>query len=126
MTVHFFSHALKKGAGCVVSPSNHKINNKKQSIVGKACPARAVVLLSYNNINQNKIPYIAEQKTSLKLDLTIPYLNIPIKNSKIFLKDKPDYILLLAWHLKNPIIKKWRDLGLKSKFIVPLPKVEIL
>ncbi len=104
----------------------HKINNKKQSIVGKACPARAVVLLSYNNINQNKIPYIAEQKTSLKLDLTIPYLNIPIKNSKIFLKDKPDYILLLAWHLKNPIIKKWRDLGLKSKFIVPLPKVEIL
>ncbi len=25
----FISHALKKGAGCVVSPSNNKINNKK-------------------------------------------------------------------------------------------------
>ena len=25
----FIMHALKKGAGCVVSPSNHKINNKK-------------------------------------------------------------------------------------------------
>ena len=23
------SHAFKKGAGCVVSSSNHKINNKK-------------------------------------------------------------------------------------------------
>ena len=72
------------------------------------------------------MPYIAEQSSSLKLDLTIPYLNIPIKDSKIFLKDKPDYILLLAWHLKDPIIKKWRDKGLKSKFIVPLPNVEVI
>ena len=103
-----------------------KVSNKKQIVVGKACPARAIVLLSYNNLNYDKIQYIAEQKTSLKLNLTIPFLNIPVKDSKIFLKDKPDYILLLAWHLKKPIIQKWRKLGLKSKFIIPLPKIQVL
>ena len=37
-----------------------------------------------------------------------------------------DYILLLAWHLTQPIIKKWKMRGLKSKFIVPLPEVKII
>ena len=41
-------------------------------------------------------------------------------------EDQPDYILLLAWHLSGPIINKWKKRGLKSKFIVPLPKVEII
>ena len=71
-----------------------KFQSKGYHIVGKACPARAIVLLSFNNLNYKKISYIAEQETSLKLDLTIPFLNIPIKNSIIFFKDKPDYILL--------------------------------
>ena len=104
----------------------YQIKNKKQSLVGKACPARAVVLLSYNNITKNELSYIAEQSTSLKLGLKIPSLNIPIIDSEILIKDKPDYILLLAWHLKKPIINKWRSRGLKSKFIVPLPNLEII
>jgi hypothetical protein len=104
----------------------NSICDRGQLVVGKACPARAIVLLAYNNINYQQLPYIAEQSTSLKIGLTIPYLNIPIKKSKQLLKDRPEYVLLLAWHLKKNIIKKWRDLGLKSKFIVPLPKVEIL
>ena len=40
----------------------HKINNKKQSIVGKACPARAVVLLSYNNIIKIKFLILLSKK----------------------------------------------------------------
>ena len=35
----------------------------------------------------------------------------------------PDYVLLLAWHLSKPIVKKWKERGLKSKFIIPLPEV---
>lgn len=120
-----FSKKIKKSKNDLQELS-HIINNKKLLMVGKACPARAVVLLSYNNINYNQMPYIAEQSTSLKLGLTIPYLNIPIKDSKFLLKDRPEYVLLLAWHLQDVIIKKWRDKGLKSKFIIPLPKVKIV
>jgi hypothetical protein len=104
----------------------YQIKNKKQLLVGKACPARAVVLLSYNNITFNEMPYIAEQNTSLKLGKRIPFLNIPIVDSEILMKDKPEYVLLLAWHLKKPIIEKWRKKGLKSKFIIPLPNLEII
>ena len=101
---------------------------KKQGkkVIGKSCPARAVVLLNYCEINNTLINYIAEQPTSLKLNKIIPGTELEIINDDILLQDQPDYILLLAWHLSQPIIKKWKSKGLSSKFIIPLPEVKIL
>ena len=103
-----------------------KIKKKKLLIVAKGCPARASTLLNYYNINVKQIPYIAEQPTSLKLNKYMPGLNIPIVNSKILLKEQPDYVLILAWHLWKPIVQKWKRKKLKSKFIIPLPKFKIV
>ncbi len=101
-----------------------KSNGKK--IVAKSCPARAVVLLSYCGISNEHVEYVAEQPTSLKLDYYIPGTNLKIVDDEMLKKDEPDYILLLAWHLSEPIIQKWKKRGLKSKFIIPLPEVRIL
>ena len=104
--------------------SRLKKDNKR--IIAKSCPARAVVLLNYCGLNNQDLAYIAEQPTSLKLDYYVPGTKLKIVSDDILLDDQPDYILLLAWHLSKPIIKKWRDKGLKSKFIVPLPNLQIL
>ena len=82
--------------------------------------------MNYCDIGAELIPYIAEQPTSLKLNKYLPGKQIPIVNNKILFEDHPDYILLLAWHLKDPIIKYLRARGSKSKFIVPLPQVEVI
>ena len=103
-----------------------KLKSDGKSIVAKSCPARAVVLLSYCGINNRHVSYVAEQPTSLKLDYYIPGTNLKIVDDEILIKDEPDYILLLAWHLSEPIIQKWKKRGLKSKFIIPLPEVRIL
>lgn len=102
------------------------IKSKNMTIVAKACPARANTLLNFYGITNKQIPYIAEQPTSLKLGYFLPCSNIPIVNSKILIKDNPDYVLILAWHLWEPIVKKWRKKGLKSKFVIPLPKFRIV
>ncbi len=103
-----------------------KLKSDGKSIVAKSCPARAVVLLSYCGINNRHVSYVAEQPTSLKLDYYIPGTNLKIVDDEILTKNEPDYILLLAWHLSEPIIQKWKKRGLKSKFIIPLPEVRIL
>ena len=97
-----------------------------KTIIGKSCPARAVVLLNYCEINDKLLKYVAEQPTSLKLDYYIPGTNLKIINDDEIMKKEPDYILLLAWHLSGPIIEKWKKRGLKSKFIIPLPEVQII
>ena len=101
-----------------------KAANKK--IIAKSCPARAVVLLNYCGLNNTHLDYIAEQPTSLKLGQYVPGTKLKIIDDDILTKKEPDYVLLLAWHLSEPIIKKWKKRGLKSNFIVPLPKVEII
>ena len=103
-----------------------KLKNQNKKVIAKSCPARAVVLLNYCGIDNKLINYVAEQPTSLKLNKIIPGTELEIVNDDILLKDQPDYILLLAWHLSQPIINKWRARGLNSKFIVPLPEVKII
>ena len=103
-----------------------EIKSKNLTVIGKSCPARAVVLLNYCNLNENNLDFIAEQPTSLKLNYYIPGTNLEIVNDDILLDKNPDYVLLLAWHLSQPIIDKWKKKGLKSKFIIPLPKVKII
>ena len=103
-----------------------KLKSEGKTIVAKSCPARAVVLLSYCGLNNKHLDYVAEQPTSLKLNYYIPGTNLKIIEDSILTKEEPDYILLLAWHLSQPIIDKWKKRGIKSKFIVPLPEVKII
>ena len=85
-----------------------------------------MVLLNYCGLNDSLLDYVAEQPTSLKLDYYIPGTKLKIVNDEQLLDNNPDYILLLAWHLSQPIIDKWRKKGIKSKFIIPLPEVTIV
>ena len=42
-------------------------------------------------------------------------------------KDKPDYLLVLCWNIADEIIKQlknYHDAG--GKFIIPIPKIEII
>ena len=102
-----------------------KIKMQNKTIAAKSCPARAVVLLNYCNIDSNQIEYIAEQPTSLKLNKYIPGTGIKIVDEKILLKKTPDYLLLLAWHISGSIINKWSR-KITTKFIIPLPKLKII
>ena len=102
------------------------IKKQGKTIVGNSCPGRCSTLLNYCNINTNLIPYIAEQSTSLKLGKYLPGMHIPIIDNKILKEEQPDFILLLAWHLREPIIKYLREKGIRSSLISPLPQVEII
>ncbi len=120
-----FTHKVKKSKADLLNLLKD-LKKQGKKVIGKSCPARAVVLLNYCEINNTLINYIAEQPTSLKLNKIIPGTELEIINDDILLQDQPDYILLLAWHLSQPIIKKWKSKGLSSKFIIPLPEVKIL
>ena len=64
-------------------------------------------------------------KKSFKLKKLIPGTNIPILNEKYLIDKKIDFIIILAWHLKNRLIKTLVNNGYKGKFIVPLPNLKI-
>ena len=101
--------------------------NSKLSVIGKAFPARASVILNYFSFLKEKLSYIAEQPTSLKLNNYIAGTSIKIVDSKILIKKKPDIIIIFAWHLFKEIKKKWKakNLPKKTKYVLMLPKFKI-
>ena len=101
-------------------------SNKRQRFVGKSCPGRCSTLINYIGLDQDLMPYIAEQPTSLKLGKFLPGKHIPIVEDDILFKEKPDFVVIFAWHYGKEIAKNLKDKGLKSKFILPLPYVKIL
>ncbi len=93
---------------------------------GIGCPGRSSTLLNYCNIDPLLMPYIAEQSTSLKLGLYLPGKHIPIVDEERLFREQPEYAVMLSWHYADPIIRKLRERGLKSKIIVPLPELRIV
>jgi hypothetical protein len=54
-------------------------------------------------------------------------MHIPIRHPDALLAAQPDYILILPWNLKDEILATvGRTPGIKARFIVPIPQVEVL
>mgnify|MGYP001320851116 CR=1 FL=1 len=102
------------------------IKRKGENIVGIGCPGRSITLLSYCKINRNILDYIAEQSSSLKLNLFTPNTHIPVLDEENFFENQPEYALILSWHYGKSIMKNLRRKGYKGKFIVPLPFPKII
>ncbi len=103
-----------------------KLKLNKKRIVGVGCPGRSVTLLAYCNITDQLIDYIAEQSSSLKLNMFTPSTHIKIIDEKYMIQNQPDYALVLSWHYGKNVMKNLRMKGYKGKFIMPLPKPKII
>jgi hypothetical protein len=104
----------------------YEAKRKGQKFVGNSCPGRGAVLLNYYGIDKNIMPYVAELPNGLKVGKYLPGCHIPVVDNSILLKEQPEYVVLLAWHYADFMIKDLRARGLKSKFVVPLPEMKII
>ena len=102
------------------------LKKKGKSVAGYSLPARAMTLINYVGIDHDLLPYIVEQKSSLKLNRFVPGTRIPVISNECLETNKPDYLLIFAWHLKDEIIAHLRSRGLKGTCIIPLPEVTLI
>ena len=103
-----------------------KLKLKKKKIIGVGCPGRSITLLAYCNITNQLIDYVAEQSSSLKLNMFTPTTHIKIIDEKNMIKNQPDYALILSWHYGKSVIQNLKKKGYKGKFIIPLPTPKIV
>lgn len=101
----------------------YEIKQFDLKLVADSCPTRGVVLLNYYGLD---IQYVAQLPGTEKIGKYIPGTHTPIVSNEVILKDEPDYILILAWHYSDYIIKNWRAQGVKAQFIIPLPEFKIV
>jgi len=100
-----------------------KVKNKK--ICGISAPSRASTLINYVGLDNNIIDCIFEIPGSFKIGKFMPGTKIKIVSEIDIKKYKPDYLLILSWHIKKDLKKIFKKKGFKGKFIIPLPNPRI-
>lgn len=103
-----------------------KLKGEGKKIVGNGAPAKGNTLLNYCNIGTDLIDYIVEMNP-IKQGLYTPGMHIPVLPLEKIQEDKPDYVLILPWNLKDDIMRqeqKIREWG--GKFIIPIPEPRVV
>lgn len=102
-----------------------ELKKEGKKIAGIGAPARSCTILNYCEIGPDILDFITE-KSTLKIGKVTPGSNIKVVDDDELIKIQPDYALLLSWHFKDLLIPKMKQAGYKGKFIIPLPKVEVI
>jgi hypothetical protein len=103
-----------------------KISLEKKSVVGYGAPAKACTTLNFCGIKNDLLPFTVDVSIE-KQGLFIPGTHIPIYSPKKIFQTKPDYIIILAWNLKDEIIDQMKKIqNWNGKFVIFTPKVRIL
>ena len=103
----------------------HNLAKKKQIIHGYGASTKGNVLLQYFGISRKIVPMIADRNPE-KTDLYTPGTSIRIVSENYSRNILPNYYLVLPWHFKKEILSRERKIRKNgTKFIFPLPKLEI-
>ena len=103
-----------------------ELKNQGKTIVAYGAPAKGNTLLNYCGVKNEFLDYTVDRSPH-KQGLFLPGTQIPILDPAEILQTKPDYVLILPWNLKEEImsqleyIRQW-----EAKFILPIPKVEVV
>jgi SAM-dependent methyltransferase len=101
-----------------------KTEGKRISAYGAS--AKGSTLMNFCGIGAETIEAVYD-RSDVKAGLYTPGNGLPIRGADQILTDMPDYLLMLSWNFKNEIMAQQREyIERGGKFIVPLPKPEVL
>ena len=101
-----------------------KHNGKKVAAYGAA--AKGNTLLNYAGVRPDLLSYVVD-KNPAKQGKYMPGSRIPIKAEQYLKDDKPDYVVILPWNLKQEVIKQLDYIGQwGGSFVVSVPELVIV
>jgi 2-polyprenyl-3-methyl-5-hydroxy-6-metoxy-1,4-benzoquinol methylase len=103
-----------------------KLKREGATVAAYGAAAKGNTLLNYCGIKSDLIDFVVDANPH-KQGKWLPASHIPVVNEAHLKQTKPQYVIILPWNLKEEItrqlayIKEWG-----GRFIVPIPKVEIV
>ncbi len=100
-----------------------KRNGKKIAAYGAA--AKGNTLLNYCGVKKDLVAFVVDISPH-KQGLFLPASHIPIVDESFIRREKPDYVLILPWNIKEEIIERLKYIEeWNGKFVVAIPKLDI-
>jgi hypothetical protein len=121
---NFQQKALQVKLGVTEFLIEQKKANKKVAAYGAA--AKGNTLINYCGIKNDYISFVSDASPH-KQNKFLPASHIPVVNEQYLKEQKPDYIIILPWNLKEEIMNQLsyvRDWG--GSFVIPIPQLQVL
>lgn len=99
---------------------------KGKSVAAFGAAAKGNTLLNYCGIKNDLIEFVVDANPN-KQNKWLPASHIPVVNEDHLKIQKPDFVILLPWNLKEELtgqltyIKEWG-----GQFVIPVPKLEVI
>lgn len=103
-----------------------KCKRDNKSVAAYGAAAKGNTLLNFCGIKPDLISFIVDANP-FKQGKYLPGSHIPVVNEEMIKKEKPDFIIIFPWNLKNELfsqlgyIKEWN-----GSFVLPVPELEII
>jgi len=94
-------------------------------VAAYGAPAKGNTLLNYCGIGPELLAYTVDRSPH-KQGQYLPGTHLPIRSPEAIFQDRPDFVLILPWNLRDEISAQMsgiRDWG--GKFVVPIPSLEV-
>lgn len=100
--------------------------NIGKRVVGFGASAKSTVWMNACHFSRTDVAWITDN-TPFKQGKFSPGTDVPIVDEGALLRDLPDYAIMFAWNYRNEIMQTQAQY-LKSggKFIIPMPRIEVL
>lgn len=121
---NFSQKAMKVKIDLLRFLSDAKKDGKK--IAGYGAAAKGNTLLNYCGVKNDMISFVVDANPH-KQNMFLPASHIPVVAESHLKKEKPDYVVILPWNLKEEIthqlayIKEWN-----AKFVIPIPELHLI
>lgn len=96
-----------------------------RKVAGYGAAAKGNTLLNYAGIHPDLLPYVVDRNPA-KQDKYLPGCRIPVVAEERLKQDRPDYVVILPWNLRDEVVDQLsyiREWG--GQFVTAVPALEV-
>ena len=103
-----------------------ELKKQKNRIVAYGAAAKGSTLINYVGLGKELLDFVVDRNPH-KQGRYMPGKHLPIYSPERLLKDRPEYVLLLAWNFAPEIVAQQQSyLEGGGRFIVPVPSPRVI
>ena len=126
--IKYYSNFSEKALKIKIDVLTFLAGQKKQgrNVAAYGAAAKGNTLLNYCGVKNDLISYVVDANPH-KQNKFLPASHIPVVNEEHLKNDKPDFVIILPWNLKDEIVSQLhyiKDWG--GRFVIPIPALQII